>query len=298
MRRQCEKAAAVCYVTGNFLQRRYPPNRNALSTSFINMELGEDAFVGRSTRTVRKTDLVRIVTVGALEQPYKAVDVLIDAIRVCIGKKQKIELTVIGDGRCKQDLERHARARGMTDTVKFLGTVASGKPVRDELDSADLFVLASRTEGLPRALIEAMARGLPCIGSSVGGIPELLPADDLVPPGNAIALANKIMEVVNNVERMERMSTRNLERARDYVDSVLDAKRQVFLVYLQNLTLTWCQGTRICPPGIGGQLVEQSETSGWYEKNADTKDALSRGSEAVAPTALNSLGMPPAHAGR
>jgi len=59
---------------------------------------------------------------------------------------------------------------------------------------------------MPRAMIEAMARGLPCIGSAVGGIPELLSSEDLVSRGDAGALALKIMEVVSQPDRMTRMS--------------------------------------------------------------------------------------------
>jgi glycosyltransferase involved in cell wall biosynthesis len=84
------------------------------------------------------------------------------------------------------------------------------------LDKADVFVLPSYQEGLPRAMIEAMARALPCIGSTVGGIPELLNQEDMIPPGNVAALADKIRSVVTNPERMNMMSARNWEKAKKY----------------------------------------------------------------------------------
>ena len=70
-------------------------------------------------------------------------------------------------------------------------------------------------------MIEAMARALPCIGSTVGGIPELLPAEDMVPPGDADGLARKISEIVSDSQRMQRMSARNLARAGDFQEDVL-----------------------------------------------------------------------------
>ena len=88
-------------------------------------------------------------------------------------------------------------------------------------------------------MIEAMARGLPCIGSTVGGIPELLPAEDLVPPGDAPALARKIMEVLGDPDRMARMSARNLATAAEYRDDILSERRRAFYTYLRDRTQAW-----------------------------------------------------------
>jgi glycosyltransferase involved in cell wall biosynthesis len=88
-------------------------------------------------------------------------------------------------------------------------------------------------------MIEAMARGLPCIGSSVGGIPELLAPEDLVPPGDPNALAAKIREVVTAPGRMERMSARNLTKAREYHEGALRQRRIAFLKHLRDETEKW-----------------------------------------------------------
>lgn len=84
-----------------------------------------------------------------------------------------------------------------------------------------------------------IARSLPCIGSTVGGIPELLPSEDLVPPGDAVALASKIREVVTDPERMTRMSARNLETAKEYRDEVLREQRNEFYRYVREMTEVW-----------------------------------------------------------
>ncbi|MEO1187019.1 MAG: glycosyltransferase, partial [Cyanobacteria bacterium J06636_27] len=94
-------------------------------------------------------------------------------------------------------------------------------------------------EGLPRAMIEAMARGLPCIGSTVGGIPELLPSEDMVTPGDINALAQKIRQVVTNPERMASMSVRNLEKAKNYQDVVLQKRRIAFYSHVREKTQSW-----------------------------------------------------------
>jgi glycosyltransferase involved in cell wall biosynthesis len=136
-------------------------------------------------------------------------------------------------------LEVKAHALGLNKKVRFLGELTAGDRVRAQLDTADLFVLPSRTEGLPRAMIEAMARALPCIGSTVGGIPELLPREDLIPPNDPHALARKIREVVTNPERMTQMSARNLEKAKEYRDDILNERRTEFYRYLRDKTQEW-----------------------------------------------------------
>src|ERR1043166_5635017 len=110
---------------------------------------------------------------------YKAPDVLIRAVAQCVAAGFDLTLHVVGDGKHRPELEQLASALGVSDRVIFLGLLPAGAAVRERLDRSDLFVLASRCEGLPRAMVEAMARSLPCIGSTIGGIPELLPEDDM-----------------------------------------------------------------------------------------------------------------------
>jgi glycosyltransferase involved in cell wall biosynthesis len=136
-------------------------------------------------------------------------------------------------------MESLARELGLSGRVEFRGRLPAGEAIFRELDRADLFVLPSRQEGLPRAMIEAMARALPCIGSTVGGIPELLPQRDLVPPDSPSALADKIGEVARDPSRMARMSARNLEVARGYREEVLVERRTAFYRHLEERTADW-----------------------------------------------------------
>jgi glycosyltransferase involved in cell wall biosynthesis len=96
------------------------------------------------------------------------------------------------------------------------------------LDAADLFVMCSLTEGLPKALLEAMARGLPAVGSLVGGIPELLSREALVPPADERRLAEKIMSLARDPEGLTRLSARNFEEASRYRHELLSRLRVEF----------------------------------------------------------------------
>jgi glycosyltransferase involved in cell wall biosynthesis len=88
-------------------------------------------------------------------------------------------------------------------------------------------------------MIEAMARALPCIGSSVGGIPELLPPEDIVPPGDLSALASKITQVLQQPVRMQQMSARNVIKAGEYRDEVLSDRRREFYQFLKVRMQAW-----------------------------------------------------------
>jgi glycosyltransferase involved in cell wall biosynthesis len=242
VKRECRKASTVAYVTTASLQSRYRSDHAGFSTSYSSIELSQEAFAESPRSFGPKLGHIRIVSVGSLEQMYKGFDVLIDAVATCLGVGLDLELVLIGDGRYRPELERRVQTHGIERKVTFVGHIPDGGPVREHLDRAHLFVLPSKTEGLPKALIEAMARGLPCVGSAVGGIPELLPFEDLVARGDVGALARKLVEVVSQPERMTRMSIANLARAGDFRDSVLRPRRRQFLEHLRKATQEWARG--------------------------------------------------------
>jgi glycosyltransferase involved in cell wall biosynthesis len=243
LKRQCANACAASYVTKRALQQRYPPGPDALATHYSDIELPESAFV-TAPRNPRKIGKARIIFVGTLAQLYKAPDVLIDALPKCRAHIDA-ELVIVGSGRHRFELEQRARAHRVGDWVHFRGQLTRPDAVRAELDTADLFVMPSRQEGLPRAMIEAMARALPCIGSNVGGIPELLPAEDTVPPDNIPALASKITQVLQQPARLQQMSARNLIKAGEYKDDVLNARRRQFYQFLRQETDAWLKGNGV-----------------------------------------------------
>jgi glycosyltransferase involved in cell wall biosynthesis len=239
LKQQCAHACAAAYVTQYALQKRYPPTETAYSTYYSDIELPETALVAQPRNYRHKPLCPTLITVGTLSQLYKAQDILIDAISICVKKGLDLKLIIIGDGRYRLELESRSIKLGLGKYIIFKGQLPAGKAILKELDQADLFVLPSRQEGLPRALLEAMARGLPCIGSTVGGIPELLTSNNLVIPNDAYALAEKIREVITQPERLSQMSIDNLEKAREYRDEVLGDRRTLFYRQLKNRTQEW-----------------------------------------------------------
>lgn len=165
-------------------------------------------------REIPPSGPVRAVCVASL-QDYKGHRVLLDALARGGARLQRLELTLVGDGPLARDLRRQAGELGLEARIRFAGTATEAE-VRAELDRADLFVLPSvvaasgQMEGLPVALMEAMASGLPVVSTRLSGIPELVrdgetgllaaPAD---PDGLADALAAVLSAPMVAAERAQ-----------------------------------------------------------------------------------------------
>jgi glycosyltransferase involved in cell wall biosynthesis len=219
-------ADASRFVTQHALQCRYPPRPGTPATTIPNVRLGPDALLPGSRSWPGAP--FRIVAVGSHETHYKGHDVLLHAVRRLLDAGLPVTLAVAGDGRRHDELVALCRSAGLTGTVSFLGSISRAEVV-DLLDSAALFVMPSRTEGLPRALVEAMARALPVVGTAVGGIPELLDASCVVAPEDPAALAAAMRRLLSEPSLWERHSRRNLDVARGYEQSVLDGRLAAWL---------------------------------------------------------------------
>jgi glycosyltransferase involved in cell wall biosynthesis len=219
-------ASAAIFVTQDVLQRKYPTLGKVFCGSDV--ALDDCAFVERRARAGGNDAAFNLVTVAALDQPYKGIAVLLDAMHELRRDALPVTLVVVGAGALMGALTDRARSLGLESDVSFVGLLDRAG-VRDALDASDLFVLPSLTEGLPRALLEAMARGLPTVATNVGGIPELLPADCLVPPKDARTLARRIRELMHDAGARDALGQRNRQVARDYHERVQAPIRRAFL---------------------------------------------------------------------
>ncbi len=136
-----------------------------------------------------------VVFVGRLTVA-KALDVLLNAWAQRDATLADAHLILVGDGELRDDLMRQMHALGIAQSVVFTG---STNDTAAYLRACDAFVLSSRTEGMPVALLEAMACGLPCVATRVGGSVEVLEdgtSGRLVAPEDAAALAKALAEAL------------------------------------------------------------------------------------------------------
>jgi glycosyltransferase involved in cell wall biosynthesis len=166
---------------------------------------------------------LRRVAMVANLRAEKGHDVLIDAAPQILEAHPDAEFVLAGEGPHRDALMERARRRGVADRIQFLGQC---RDVPAVLAGADLFVLPSRSEALPNAVIEAMAAGLPVVASNVGGIPELITdgvSGVLVSPGDPRALAGAVIGVMEEPGRAVQMG----REARDFVTRELGFGRLV-----------------------------------------------------------------------
>ena len=239
LRRQTAGACAIAYVTSESLQRTYPPPSRAFCTHFSNAVLPGAAFVCRPREARPREGPFRLVMVASLANLIKRPDVFLESIGICLRAGLDLRAAIVGDGVFRPKMEALSRNLELQNHVRFTGQLSMVADVRHQLDAADLFVLPSKTEGLPRAMLEAMARAVPCIGTTVGGIPELLPPADLVPTGDARQLAQKILEAAADPGRLARMSRRCFETAQAYRDVEIQRRRNTYCEALRRRTEDW-----------------------------------------------------------
>ncbi len=139
-------------------------------------------------------------------------------------------LALAGEGPCRTALEAQIERHGLGERVVLLGN-------RDDIPhlmyGADLFVLASRHEGMPNVLLEAMAARLPVVATAVGGVPEIVVHDEtgvVVPPGDPAVLAQAMDALLRDPARRRAMAQAGRKRleARFAFDATIDAMEQAF----------------------------------------------------------------------
>lgn len=227
LREVCRHAAAASYVTESALQKRYPPGPKKYSTYASDVEVGNLLQQARKPKSFEEKPF-RLLFIGTLNRLYKGQDLLIEAVSRLVSNDIPIELTIVGEGQYRSQLEALAERLGTSDHVRFLGHVPHGRAIFDLMDRSNLFVLPSRQEGLARVVIEAMTRGLPVLSSDVGGMSEVVPRDCLLAVGSVDDIVKKVSAFLNDPARLAAFSQMALEVASRFVPEAIEPRRLEF----------------------------------------------------------------------
>jgi glycosyltransferase involved in cell wall biosynthesis len=148
--------------------------------------------------------------------PTKGLGYLLEALASVRRSVPRARLVLVGKGPAEVELRETAARLGLAEAVDFAGYRTN---IEQVMRGFDVFVMSSVAEGMPRVILEAMAAGLPCIATDVGGIPEIMNSPDiglLVPAANAEALAAAMMEMAAMAaDKRELLTARARQRVRD-----------------------------------------------------------------------------------
>lgn len=158
-RYQVNRATDVLYVTNEFLQSRYPTTGRKIGCSDV--ELSEDKAKVIRVKEKKSHNNIVVGTIGKIDLKYKGHKTVINAMKILKERGCDVQYHVVGPGN-RAYIEHLAKKNGVLDNIVFVGTLDHDK-IFAWLDSLDIYIQPSLTEGMPRSLIEAMSRGLSLI---------------------------------------------------------------------------------------------------------------------------------------
>lgn len=236
MKNACNNAAGVACVTEHYLQSHYSSQKSdAFYGSYSSLALDKSFYTNARSYPERKLFSIAHVCTQVQYNGRKGYNEVIETVSKLKDRGVNVMLNFAGpdyhDGIRK--LTELAKSLGVDDRVHFIGGV-NRVQLSEYLEKSDIYVMPTWAEGLPRVIIEAMAKGLPCITTPVSGNPELVDDHFLVPYYDTDLLADRIEELVKDASLYEKTSNINFERSKKYEASILEKRRDEFYKELKS----------------------------------------------------------------
>ncbi|MHA1705620.1 MAG: glycosyltransferase family 4 protein [Promethearchaeota archaeon] len=197
----------------------------------------DEQIIKKIVHNAKNKNKVKIVFVGNL-RPIKDPLTLLKGFKKVIKKYPNIKLQIVGDGSLKGYLEVFCRRNNLSSKVVFEGKKAHKETLKI-ISESTIFVLTSIQEGLPTALIEAMALGKPVVATNVGGIPEVIRHrinGILVPPQSPKAVSEALDKLITSPALREKLSTAAAESVKNYTWSkIAEQYKRIYSKVLHGL---------------------------------------------------------------
>lgn len=214
------------YVTSETLQKRYPSQGQMFGCSDVELNSIEDVIlINRIKHIEYRNKKLVIGTCGRIADKNKGQHLVIKAMAWLKDQGyDNIEYQLVGFGD-KTYLEKIAEKYGLLKSVLFFGGLPHAE-INHWLDTIDIYIQPSYSEGLSRAIVEAMSRACPVIASTAGGNSELISEEYIFERGNYEMLAKLIISIKENQKEQAR---RNFEFSKKFNKELLDAKRNDYI---------------------------------------------------------------------
>lgn len=215
------------YVTQSYLQEEYPTKGKAIGISNVDLKEVNDGVLKQRLKKIEQTDCKHLLfcTIAAVDVKFKGQEYMIKAIKELKKHGYTIKYILIGGGN-QNRLKKIARSCDVEKDVIFTGAIEHSQ-IFELLDKADVYIQPSLQEGLPRAMIEALSRGLPAIGFRTAGIPELISDKYVCKRKSVRDICKCIMEL--DIAAMKQAAIQNHEKSKEFLFETLNKRREMFI---------------------------------------------------------------------
>ena len=218
--KKCDLIIAVSDEVAKSTQKWYFVNKDKIHIVYNGIETDifrPDQEQRKQTRSALNiSDEERILLFFSFVTKQKGVDLLIKALSHIININHRAKLMVSGEGEYLSEAKQFVKKSGLEKSVIFTGYIPR-EEAPDYINASDIFILPTlRQEGMPFSLLEAMSCQKPVIASNIGGIPSIIDDDInglLVSPGNIDELVKKILSVLKNKDRAQKLADNAREKA-------------------------------------------------------------------------------------
>ena len=227
------KYSDYVHYVDSYLIKQYPTFGKTLICPSAIIEVKNKSSIIEYRKKLYSDISIRTIKFGIIGSVYNNIKGIDLAIKALSSLDINFELEIVGRGN-HDWLNDIIEKENVKNKIKFLGTIEDREGLFKWLDSLDIYLQPSRTEGMPRATIEAMSRGLPVVSSNAGGLKNLINEKYIFNKGNWKEFADKIYLLIKSPSDLLYESRSNLEKAEKYDKKILDKKRNEFYNEIYN----------------------------------------------------------------
>ena len=230
MKSVVKKSDYALYVTENFLQSRYPnANQTIHASNVVIKEVSDEVLKNRIEKVEHfNPKHFSLMTTAGVNVRAKGHRFVIEAMSILKKEGIIIDYYLAGGGD-QSYLKSIVKKYDMNEHVHVLGELPMTE-VYKKLDSIDIYIQPSLQEGLPRAVIEAMSRGCPCLGSNTAGTPELIDPDCVFKRGSSKAIVRAINQI--RKKDLSVYVNNNYNHSKLYLENELDMRRNKYFSFI------------------------------------------------------------------
>jgi len=242
LKRMCRKANGATYETTEYLQRLYPPrayiegtSKYAFTTNYSSIHLEKKDILDPKNYNPIQRPFKIVHVSNAIDDDLKGHSTVINVTSKLKKAGHQIIVKFIGSGSAIDEFKLYAKQMDVEDCVKFIGRISRKQELLDTMHKCDVLLFPTRSEGLPRSVIEAMAVGLPVLSTPVAGIPELVERKYLKLPDDTEGFTEILLRLLENPDELNEMSIKNVKTAGKYTNEKLEIRRTEFYDKLRNI---------------------------------------------------------------